>query len=128
MGMRDKLTLGRWFAPVLGVLYRARSLRGTRLDVFGYAHVRRVERRLVEEYIDTVRAALAVLDATTYDTAVRLASLPDGVRGYEDVKLRSVAAYSTARAALLTELGLTADPAVRRQSNHRPRHADNRSR
>ncbi|OUZ12410.1 2-oxoacid ferredoxin oxidoreductase [Aeromicrobium sp. PE09-221] len=106
MGMRRKLTLGPWFGPVFSSLVRMRWLRGTRLDPFGRAEVRRVERRLVEEYERTIDACLEVLDVENHDDVVRLAELPDHVRGYEDVKLRSVRTYDAERAALVERLGV----------------------
>jgi indolepyruvate ferredoxin oxidoreductase len=44
----------------------------------------------------TVRAALADLDAAGYVIAVELASTPDLVRGYEDVKLAGVQRFRAA--------------------------------
>jgi indolepyruvate ferredoxin oxidoreductase len=52
--------------------------------------VRRVERALIGEYIGLVDKALAGLDAAAYDKAVKLAGLPDLIRGYEDIKLANV--------------------------------------
>jgi indolepyruvate ferredoxin oxidoreductase len=68
-------------------------LRGTKFDPFGYAHVRRVERGLLAEYVDIVTRLAAQLDPEGYDRAVEIASLTDVVRGYEDIKLASVAVY-----------------------------------
>ena len=50
MGLRRKLTLGPWFRPAYSTLHAMRRLRGTPLDPFGRAEVRRVERALVAEY------------------------------------------------------------------------------
>ncbi len=48
---------------------------------------------MIPEYIDAVIALNRHLSAETYDEAVAIASLPDQVRGYEDIKLRRAAAY-----------------------------------
>ncbi len=64
------------------------ALAGTRLDPFGRAKVRRVERALIAEY----RALI--------ERAVTLAALPGLIRGYEDVKLTSVARFREAVLAL----------------------------
>ncbi|ADB54015.1 indolepyruvate ferredoxin oxidoreductase family protein [Conexibacter woesei] len=103
LGMRRKLRLGGWFVPVLRVMRHGRRLRGTPLDPFGYAHVRRVERALPGEYLTLVEDALARLSPATLPTAVAVAELPDLVRGYEQIKLDGVARFR-ARAA---ELGAT---------------------
>jgi indolepyruvate ferredoxin oxidoreductase len=93
LGMNKKLALGRWFDNGYKLLTRMKSLRGTPLDIFGYAKVRRVERDLIRQYHDLIQESLANLSADNYDTAVELASLPDIVRGYEDIKLRNVEKY-----------------------------------
>jgi indolepyruvate ferredoxin oxidoreductase len=100
LGLQNKLVLGSWFTPAFKGLYAMRRLRGTRLDPFGYADVRRVERELVRDYVARIRAALDTLDVSTYDRAVATAALPDMIRGYEEIKLRNVARYREALAAL----------------------------
>jgi indolepyruvate ferredoxin oxidoreductase len=93
MGLERKLKLGEWFVPAFRSLRRMRRLRGTRLDPFGRAEVRRVERELIVEYEELVSEALTLLTPDTHDTAVELFELPDLIRGYEDIKLRNVALY-----------------------------------
>jgi indolepyruvate ferredoxin oxidoreductase len=100
LGLQKKLELGSWFAPAFHGLYAMRRLRGTRLDPFGYAEVRRVERELVRDYVARIRAALDTLGPATYDRAVGMAELPAMIRGYEGIKLRNVARYREALAAL----------------------------
>jgi indolepyruvate ferredoxin oxidoreductase len=91
LGLRRKLRLGPWFAPALRALRALRRLRGTAFDPFGYAEVRREERRLVPWYRDIVVAALAAPGPDAHDRAIQLARLPESIRGYEDIKLRSIA-------------------------------------
>ena len=56
--MKRKLKLGRWFDAGLPRCWRAmQRLRGTPLDPFGRAEVRRVERALIGEYRGARRAA-----------------------------------------------------------------------
>ncbi len=64
-----------------------KGLRGTALDPFGRAAVRRVERALIGEYRALLEKAMAGLSPESYERAVKLATLPDLIRGYEDVKL-----------------------------------------
>ncbi|MFG2582754.1 DUF6537 domain-containing protein [Streptomyces malaysiensis] len=74
-------------------------------DAFGYAHVRRVERALIQEYRETVLGALAAArPAADLDAVVELAELPDMVRGYERIKLDNVDAYHRRRSELLEQL------------------------
>ncbi|MCD2193812.1 indolepyruvate ferredoxin oxidoreductase family protein [Actinomycetospora endophytica] len=93
MGLRHKLTLGPWFRPAYSTLHAMRRLRGTPLDPFGRAEVRRVERALVEEYRALVPRLVAMAAEGDVERAVRIAALPDMVRGYEGVKLANVARY-----------------------------------
>jgi indolepyruvate ferredoxin oxidoreductase len=93
IGMDRKIQLGPWFRPVFHALYQMRRLRGTRLDPFGRAHVRVVERELVGEYLAVLDELATHLTADNHATAVELAALPDVVRGYEEVKLRNVETY-----------------------------------
>jgi indolepyruvate ferredoxin oxidoreductase len=72
--------------PVFKVLARMKRLRGTRLDVFGRTEHRRNERRRIEEYERTVLELLDRLDDGNHELAVRIASVPELVRGYDSVK------------------------------------------
>lgn len=103
LGMERKLKLGPWFTPALRAMRHGRRLRGTPLDPFGRAHVRRVERALPGEYLALVERALASLTPATLPTAVAIAELPGLVRGYEQIKLDGVARFR-ARAAELSAL------------------------
>jgi indolepyruvate ferredoxin oxidoreductase len=93
VGMRSKISLGSWIRPVFAVLYAARRLRGTPLDLFGYSQVRRTERALIDEYRRSLETLLAHLSPHNHAHAVAIAQLPDVVRGYEEVKMANAAAY-----------------------------------
>ncbi len=109
LGMKRKLRFGRWSRPLLRALAAARRLRGTPLDPFGRAHVRRLERALLEEYEQTIDVLLTGLCAQTLDEAVRIAGLADGVRGFEQLKVRRAGEY---RAALDRALSRYTSPAA----------------
>jgi indolepyruvate ferredoxin oxidoreductase len=100
LGWRKKLTLGTWFDAVFRLLLAMRGLRGTPFDPFGYAEVRRVERQLIAEYRALVDKALANLSEAAYERAVKLANLPDLIRGYEAIKLRNVTRFRDEARAL----------------------------
>ena len=102
--MRRKLKLGAWFLPVLRLLRHGRRLRGTAFDPFGYAHVRRVERRLPGEYLALVYRALERLSPDTLATTIEIAELPELVRGYEAIKLAGVERFRSRGSQLLAEL------------------------
>ncbi len=90
LGIRNKVKLGKWFDIVLRLLAGARRLRGGPFDPFGYAGLRRVERALIREYRQLIVGLLPGLAPDNVEHAVKLASLPDLVRGYDAVKLRNV--------------------------------------
>ena len=96
LGMRSKISLGSWIRPVFAVLYAARRLRGTPLNVFGYGQVRRTERALIDEYRRSLDTLLPHLSPHNHAQAVEIARLPDIVRGYEKVKMANVSAYRDA--------------------------------
>jgi indolepyruvate ferredoxin oxidoreductase len=90
LGWKKKLALGAWFGGAFRVLAGLKGLRGTALDPFGRTEVRRVERALVGEYRALVEKAMVGLSPEGYERAVKLAGLPDLIRGYEEIKLRNV--------------------------------------
>jgi indolepyruvate ferredoxin oxidoreductase len=99
LGMKHKIELGGWARPAFWMLRAMRRLRGTWLDVPGWAKVRRVERAMVPEYIRAVDRLLADLRPDNVGEAIAIAGLPDMVRGYEHLKMERAAAYRTELAA-----------------------------
>ncbi|HYP47024.1 MAG TPA: indolepyruvate ferredoxin oxidoreductase family protein, partial [Thermoleophilaceae bacterium] len=108
LGLERKLKLGPWFTPAFRTLRGMRRLRGTALDPFARAEVRRVERELIAEYEGLVAEALAHLSPQTHATAVELCELPDVIRGYEEIKLRGVALFRERAEPLRKRLGAVA--------------------
>ncbi|MFW0791352.1 indolepyruvate ferredoxin oxidoreductase family protein [Gordonia sp. CPCC 205333] len=97
MGMREKISLGRWAKPGMTGLAKMKRLRGTALDPFGHTEIRRTERALVVEYREVIDQLLAQLGPAPTPqqraTATSIAELPDMVRGYEGVKMANVEHY-----------------------------------
>ena len=106
LGLRRKLRFGPRTRPLLRLLARARTIRGGPLDIFGMASVRRTERRLITEYEALAAELAGRVGAIGVETAVELASLPDMIRGYEDIKVASVGRYEAALAELKAAHGL----------------------
>ena len=99
LGIKRKVAFGPWFDPALRALASMRVLRGTALDVFGHTEVRQVERALPEEYRSLVRAALPHLASARSDV-LAACRLPEGIRGYEELKLTRVRAFRAQAQAL----------------------------
>jgi indolepyruvate ferredoxin oxidoreductase len=72
LGWKNKIKLGTWFDGAFRLLSRMKGLRGTALDPFGRAEVRRVERALIGEYRGLVEKAMAGLSPESYERAVKL--------------------------------------------------------
>jgi indolepyruvate ferredoxin oxidoreductase len=104
LGLSRKIRLGAWFAPAFRLLRAMKGLRGTAFDPFGYAEVRRVERALIGEYRQLLETALVRLSPITHAAVVALAELPDEVRGYEHLKLASVARFREKATQLIAQL------------------------
>jgi indolepyruvate ferredoxin oxidoreductase len=102
LGRKEKLQLGEWFGVFFRLLAAGRWLRGTPLDPFGYAEVRRVERAMIDEYRALIDRCLANLGPQNYERAVQLANLPDLIRGYESIKLRNIERFREQAKALAT--------------------------
>ena len=103
-GELRKREYGGWMFGAFRVLARMRRLRGTRLDLFGRTAERRMERRLIEEYRETVGEILDRLAPANHEAAVALASAPEGIKGFGHVKERSVEAARRRAARFEAEL------------------------
>jgi indolepyruvate ferredoxin oxidoreductase len=72
--------------PAFTVLAALRRVRGTPLDIFGKTKHRREERQRIKDYQRQIFALLRQLSDDNYDAAVRIASIPEVIRGYDSVK------------------------------------------
>jgi indolepyruvate ferredoxin oxidoreductase len=89
-GKAKKLELGSWTFKAFQVLAKLKGLRGGVLDVFGKTAERRMERQLIGDYEALVDELLTHLSADKLELAVKLARLPETIRGYGHVKLANV--------------------------------------
>ncbi len=102
LGINRKLKFSNKSTPLFAALARGKRLRGTRLDPFGRATLRRLERALVDEYFQAIEQVCELLAGPNNSAkvqedlrsaAVAIAELPHEVRGFEDLKLRRAAVY-----------------------------------
>jgi indolepyruvate ferredoxin oxidoreductase len=102
-GELRKREFGQWGIPAFLLLAKLRFLRGTAFDVFGRTQERRAERALIAQYKSNVDQTLSVIastrDAGHYEAAVKLAELPESIRGYGHVQERSIEAPPSGRRA-----------------------------
>ncbi len=93
LGVKKKIAFGPWFKVGFILLRKARFLRGSKADLFGYAKVRKVERALIAQYRGAISDVCSTLDASNYEQAIKIAGLPEIIRGYESIKLENVERY-----------------------------------
>jgi indolepyruvate ferredoxin oxidoreductase len=99
-GEARKSEFGPWVLAAFRVLAKLKGLRGTALDIFGKTEERRMERQLIADYEKTVDGLLAKLDRERHATAVAIASIPEEIRGFGHIKMRSVKAAKAKEAQL----------------------------
>jgi indolepyruvate ferredoxin oxidoreductase len=102
-GELTKSEFGPWVLSVFKLLAKLRALRGTVLDIFGYTAERRSERQLIDDYAQLVRELIAGLRAENHSLAVEIASIPEEIRGYGHVKMRTLTVAKEKQARLLME-------------------------
>jgi len=90
----------RWGFPALAKL---KGLRGGPLDVFGMTVERRAERQLLADYEAGLGRLLAGLTAERLPLAVKIASVPDAIRGFGHVKEAAMATSKADEAKLWAE-------------------------
>jgi indolepyruvate ferredoxin oxidoreductase len=100
-GEPRKMRFGSWMLPVFRLLKTLKPLRGTPFDPFGHTEERRTERALIREYEATVDALIGGLNAQNHALAVQIASIPEDIRGFGHIKMRSIAAARRKQEELL---------------------------
>ena len=92
-GGRDKLTgrypkrkLPSYTYHLFSLIKHFKFLRGTPFDLFGMSTHRKIERSLILEYQSMLLELATAISVENYDAAVKIASLPDHIKGYDVVK------------------------------------------
>ena len=73
-------------------LAKLKFLRGTVFDVFGRTEERQTERALIQEYRDAVEEICKSLKSENHALAVKMANVPEQIKGFGHVKERHLAA------------------------------------
>ena len=103
-GRPRKIELPGWAAlPALRLLAAMKRLRGGPLDLFGRTEHRRRERGLIAEYEQLITGLLPDVTEGNYQVAVELASVPEHIRGYGDIKHASITQARQASSELLVK-------------------------
>jgi len=94
----------RGIFPVFRQLAKAKRLRGTKWDVFGYTSERELERQMITDYEALLAEIERRLTPETHHTALALAALPQDIKGFGHVKLANYEKAKMRQAALLADL------------------------
>ena len=73
-------------------LAKLKFLRGSFFDIFGRTEERQTERALIQEYKDAVNELLVSLTAENHHLAIKMASVPEQIKGFGHVKEKHLAA------------------------------------
>ena len=98
-----KQKYGPWILKAFRHLAKLKRLRGGKWDIFGKTEERHMERQAIEDYDRLLTDLCAKLTRDNLAIAVKLASMPDDVRGYGHVKERHVALATAKQAQLLAD-------------------------
>jgi indolepyruvate ferredoxin oxidoreductase len=103
-GRPRKIAFGGWMLDAaFPTIARLKGLRGTPFDLFGYTAERKMERGLIGDYEAGIDKLLAGLTRQRLDTAVKIASVPQAIRGFGHVKEASVKPAKAEEARLWKE-------------------------
>jgi indolepyruvate ferredoxin oxidoreductase len=90
-GRPKKIAFGGWMLKFgFPMLAKLKGLRGSVLDPFGYTAERKTERKLAAHYEAQVDRLVAELSPERLPLAVKIASIPDQIRGFGHIKDASV--------------------------------------
>ena len=104
-GLKRKIALPPVVAaPTFVTLAAMRRLRGTPFDPFGFTSMRRLERKLIGRFTDDIALVARAAKADNVAACLELLETPAIIRGYEEVKLRSLEKFEVARGAALAAL------------------------
>jgi len=120
-GRPKKDVYGRWVKPVMSVLARCKSLRGTAFDLFGYTAERKAERAALTRYEALLDDVAARLTAANYTAAVQLVSVPEQIRGFGPVRHAHLVAADKAYSAAQAKFDKAGDAAAGGSSDRKPR-------
>lgn len=102
-GMPGKIAFGGWLGRVFPLLASLKWLRKTPFDPFRWAHDRRLERALLAQYEDLFAQFASELDADHLELAIKIAALPQTIRGFGPVKAASAEQAAAQLAGLLAQ-------------------------
>jgi indolepyruvate ferredoxin oxidoreductase len=103
-GRPKKMAFGGWMLDAaFPVMARMKGLRGTPLDVFGYTAERKMERGLIADFEAGLDKLIANLSPERLPIAVKIAAVPQQIRGFGHIKDAAVKPAKAEEARLWAE-------------------------
>ena len=103
-GRPRKMAFGGWMLKWgFPALAKLKGLRGSALDPFGHSEERKEERRLLADYEAEVARLVIELTPERLPLAVKIAAVPQQIRGFGHVKAASIAPAKAEAAKLWAE-------------------------
>ena len=103
-GKPRKMAFGGWMLDVgFPTLAKLKGLRGTPLDPFAYTAERKMERQLIADYEAGVDRLVAWLTPARLPLAVKIAEIPQQIRGFGHIKDASIGPAKAEAARLWDE-------------------------
>ncbi|MCX7585810.1 indolepyruvate ferredoxin oxidoreductase family protein [Phenylobacterium sp. 58.2.17] len=103
-GKPKKIEFSGWMLETaFPIMARMKGLRGGPLDVFGRTEERRMERGLIADYEAGLAKLLAGLDAERLPLAIKIAAVPQAIRGFGHIKEAAVKTAKAEEAKLWTK-------------------------
>jgi indolepyruvate ferredoxin oxidoreductase len=103
-GRPKKIAFGGWMLDAaFPTLAKMKGLRGGPFDIFGYTAERKMERGLIRDYEAGVAKLVAGLSRERLETAVKIAEVPQKIRGFGHIKDASVKPAKAEEARLWKE-------------------------
>ncbi|WP_407176071.1 indolepyruvate ferredoxin oxidoreductase family protein [Bradyrhizobium sp. STM 3562] len=103
-GHLQKKEFGGWTIHAFRLLARLKFLRGTAFDPFGRTAERKAERKLIEDYLAMLDERIADLRPERIPLLIKLARIPETIRGYGHIKEASLVKAMAEKARLEAEL------------------------
>ncbi|MDE4133095.1 indolepyruvate ferredoxin oxidoreductase family protein [Phaeobacter sp. QD34_3] len=103
-GRPKKRAFGPWLRPALSVLARAKGLRGTAFNPFGYHEEARLHRDLLAWYEAALDKVADGYSPATHEVCAEILSAPQEIRGYGPVRLEAAQRFRAETEARLKRL------------------------
>ena len=104
-GRPKKRVFSKKIIPLLNLLARCKSIRGSLLDPFAYSADRKLEYAIIKDFEDDMELIKKYLNTENSQVAAKLAEIPKTIRGYGPVKENNYKVAQQQRLELRQQMG-----------------------